>query len=262
MKIGLIGCGAIGTELAKFIDNNKEMQLVAIADIDENKINALKGILKNNHPETLDIDSLIEKSDLIIEAASGKAANELLNKIINKDKKAMFMSTGGLINSLELLKNSKARIYLPSGAIAGLDGIKAASVGKIKSITLTTTKPPKGFKDAPYVLENKIDLDSITKKTVIFKGPAEEAVKGFPQNINVAATLSLASDSKRLKVRIIADPKTKTNTHEIKVAGESGKIKTKTENIPSPINPKTSYLAVLSAIATLKQIAEKVRIGT
>jgi len=282
MKAGLIGCGVIGTELAKFIDNNKDIELIGITDTDETKIDNLKGILKNNQPETLDTNSLIEKSELIIEAASGEVAKELLNKVADKDKKAMFMSTGGLIDSSELLKNSKAKIYLPSGAIAGIDGIKSASVGKIKSITLTTTKHPEGLKDAPYVVENNINLSEMTKKTIIFKGSVDEAVKGFPKNINVAATLSLASNFKmseiakkaisehaqepkvldKLKIKIIADPKIKTNTHEIKVVGESGKIKTKTENIPSPSNPKTSYLAVLSGIATLKQITEKVRVGT
>ncbi len=261
MRIGLIGCGAIGTELAKFIDKNKGLRLIALADIDETKINNLKKELKNNQPEILDISSLIEKSDLIIEAASGKAANELLNKVIDKEKKVMFMSTGGLINSLELLKNSKAEIYLPSGAIAGLDGIKSASIGKIKSITLTTTKNSKGLEEAPYITENNINLNEIAKKTVIFKGSVEEAVKGFPKNINVAATLSLSSNFKKLKIKIVVDPKARTNIHEIKVKGEAGVIKTKTENIPSPINPKTSYLAVLSAISTLKQITEKVRIG-
>lgn len=262
MKAGLIGCGVIGTELAKFIDNNKDMELIGITDTDETKINILKAGLKNNQPEVLDINSLIEKSELVIEAASGEVAKELLSKAIDKDKKLMFMSTGGLIDSSELLKNSKARIYLPSGAIAGIDGMKSAAVGKIKSITLTTTKHPEGLKDAPYVLENSINLDGMIKKTVIFKGNVTEAVKGFPKNINVAATLSLASDFKKIKIKIIADPKTKTNTHEIRVVGDSGKIKTKTENLPSPLNPKTSYLAVLSAIATLKQITEKVRVGT
>ena len=122
-----------------------------------------------------------------------------------------------------------------------------------KSIMKVNTENP---------IENNINLDDITKKTVIFKGSVKDAVRGFPQNINVAATLSLASDFKKLRIKIIVDPKTKTNTHEIKVAGESGKIKTKAENIPSLISPKTSYLAVLSAVATLKQIAENVRIGT
>jgi len=262
MKVGLIGCGAIGTELAKFIDDNKDMQLIGLADIDEARINNLKKLLRNSQPESLDMDSVIEKSELVIEAASQKAAKELLIKIKDKEKKAMFMSTGGLIGSIELLKNSKSGIYVPSGAVSGIDGVKAASIGKIKSVSLTTTKHPNGLKDAPYVKENNIDISAINKKKAIFKGNLEDAIKGFPQNINVAATLSIASNFKKLKVKIVADPNAKTNTHEIRIVGDAGKIKIKTENVPSPANPKTSYLAVLSAIATLKQITENARIGT
>ncbi|MBA7660637.1 L-aspartate dehydrogenase [subsurface metagenome] len=176
------------------------------------------------------------------------------------------MSVGGLLGNedlLDLAKKKDCKIYLPSGALAGLDGVKSASVGRIDSITLTTRKPPEGLKGAPYIIRNKIDLDAIIKETVIFEGSANEAVEGFPKNINVSAALSLAGiGAEKTRVRIIADPNLKRNIHEVEVKGEFGRLVSRTENLPSPKNPKTSYLACLSAIATLKGIVSSIKIGT
>ena len=153
-------------------------------------------------------------------------------------------------------------IYLPSGAISGLDGLKSAMMAKVKSATLTTRKPTAGLKGAPYIKEKNIDLDSIKKETVIFEGTAEDAVKGFPQNVNVSATLSMCGlGPKNTKVRIVTSPDYTSNTHEVEIEGDFGRLKTVTENVPMPTNPKTSYLAALSAIAVLSDIISSSRIG-
>ena len=169
------------------------------------------------------------------------------------------MSTGGLIGNVNLLSKIKnCEILLPSGAIGGLDAVKAVS-GKIKSLTLTTTKPINGLKGAPYILKKKINLKKLRNKKIIFEGNLKEAVAGFPQNINVAATLFLASKFKNIKVKIMA-AKTEFNSHEIEITGDFGIINIKTNNLPSK-NPKTSYLAVLSAIKTIKNIKSILKIG-
>lgn len=266
LKVGIVGCGAIGTELARAIDREiKETQLVALTDINEEKAKELAGSLKEK-PKILSLDELIEKSDLIIEAASKDAVLSLATKVIDQGKDIMIMSVGGLLGNedlLDLAKEKDCKIYLPSGALAGLDGVKSASIGRIDSVTLTTRKPPEGLKGAPYIKRNKIDLDAITKEKVIFEGSATEAVEGFPQNINVSATLSLAGiGAEKTMVRIIADPNLEKNVHEIEVKGEFGRLVSRTENLPSPKNPKTSYLACLSAIATLKGIVSSIKVGT
>ena len=97
---------------------------------------------------------------------------------------------------------------------------------------------------------------------MIFEGSALEAVKAFPANVNVAATLFLAAEGSEVWVNVVADPGIHVNRHEIEVEGDFGRISTKVENVPSPKNPKTSYLAALSAIATLRSIVEPVKIGT
>ncbi len=262
MKVGIIGCGFIGSEIAQFIDKNQEFELVGLNDIDKNKLNELIQSLKYNKPKFMELDNLIRNSDLIVEsAAKNIISNILRNKNLDKkNKKLLIMSTGGLINNLNLLSKIKnCEILLPSGAIAGLDAVKSSS-GKIRSLILTTTKPIKGLEGAPYIIKWNIDLGNIKGKKVIFEGSLPEAINGFPQNINVAATLFLASKFEKIKVKIVADSDTKFNTHEIEVTGEFGVISTKTQNLPSK-NPKTSYLAVLSAIQAIKNTESKVKIG-
>lgn len=266
MRVGIVGCGVIGSELAQAIDKEiREAQLVALTDIDEKKSKELVNLLKEK-PEILSLDELIKRSDLIIEAASKDLVPSLARKVIDQGRDIMIMSVGGLLGNedlLDLAKKKDCKIYLPSGALAGLDGVKSASVGRIDSITLTTRKPPEGLKGAPYIIRNKIDLDAIIKETVIFEGSANEAVEGFPKNINVSAALSLAGiGAEKTRVRIIADPNLKRNIHEVEVKGEFGRLVSRTENLPSPKNPKTSYLACLSAIATLKGIVSSIKIGT
>ncbi len=258
MKVGIIGCGNIGTELAVFLDKDQYFSLEYLFDISEDSIENLLKKLQNK-PKVVEFENLMENSDLIIEAANKEVVEKIINNVKSNNKKILIMSTGGIIKNLELLKKIKAEIYLTSGAIAGLEAIKAVS-GKISELTLTTTKPLKGLEGAPFIIKNNIDLNQIKNKETIFEGNLEEAIEGFPKNINVAATLFLASEFKNLKIKIIADPDLKTNNHEIFCKGEFGVIKTRVENLPSE-NPKTSYLAVLSAMQVLRNLSGNVKIG-
>ncbi len=269
LKIGVIGCGTIGAEICKAIDTGLiDAQLVAIYDRSIEHCEKMIGSLKNK-PMISGIDDLIKSVDVVVECASQEAVREHGLSVLENGKDLMVMSVGALLDS-ELLnkciraaKNNRCRIYIPSGAIAGIDGLKSASVAPINKVMISTTKNPKGLAGAPFVIENKIDLSSFHEKTLLFKGSAEDAVKAFPQNVNVAASLSLAGiGSKKTEVRIFVDPKASRNIHEITVEGDFGAFICHVENVPSPSNPRTSYLAALSAIATLKKITEPLQIGT
>jgi aspartate dehydrogenase len=268
LKIGIVGCGAIGSSLAKAIVSgfSKEGELVSLYDIDIEKAYNLS-IKFNKKLAALNLEDLINKADLVIEATKADAAFDIVKKVLSLSKDIMIMSVGGIIQHYQELKvlteEKKARIFIPSGAICGIDGLKAASLGKINKVILTTRKPPRAFLGAPYVLKKKIRLDNIDKDTVLFEGNASQAIKAFPQNINVAATLSMAGIGPEATiVRIVASPTISRNIHEIEIESDAGKIITRTENVVHPDNPKTSYLAVLSAQATLKQILEPIKIGT
>ena len=272
LKVGLIGCGAIGTIIAKAIaeDLSNRFSLVTIFDLLPEKAQMLCENL--SHPPKISEnfeDFLNRPMDLAIEAASQNAVQTYGIKILESGKDLMIMSIGVLLDD-KLLNDLKSateryqrRIYIPSGAIAGLDAIKASSLAGLNKVTLTTTKSPKGLKGAPYIKEKQIDLDSIIQPTLIYEGRAKEAVRFFPENVNVAASLSLAGIGKeRTWVKIIVDPNISENIHEIKAEGKFGNLVCRTENLPCPENPKTSYLAALSAIKKLEEIGKGLVIGT
>lgn len=268
-KIGIVGCGTIGAFLAKRIDKDFKSlaRVVGLCDVDRKKARLLADRLSRKVP-VVSLESLIAKSDLIIEAASSAISAKVCKSSVEKGKDIMVMSIGGLVRKskklFSLARRKKARIILPSGAICGLNGVKSAGVAKIEKVTLITRKPPQGLKGAPYIVNNKIDLDSITKEEILFDGTAEEAVHAFPKNINVSALLSIAGiGPKKTKVRIVTSPEYMVNTHEIEVEGDFGRLIARTENVPSPENPRTSFLAPLSALAALKQfLDDTTRIGT
>ncbi len=268
-KIGIAGCGTIGSFLAKAIDKDlKSAAVIAgLCDVDEKRAGSLqKGLAKK--PPVLSLSRLIDKSDLVIEAASGEASFGLAKKVLSKKKDVMIMSIGGILGKeaelFNLAKKRNAKIILPSGAICGIDGIKSAGEAGIRKVTLTTRKPPKGLKGAPYIMKNNIDIDSITKQRVIFEGTAKEAVCAFPKNINVSALLSITGiGADKTIVRIVTSPEYMVNSHEVEVEGDFGRLITRTENVPSPQNPKTSFLAPLSALAALRQyLSPFKKIGT
>ncbi|WP_135606599.1 aspartate dehydrogenase [Methanococcoides sp. NM1] len=270
LKIGVFGCGAIGTELCKAIDSGHiDVELYAVYDRHEQATIDLEKQLRNMDPKVLEIAEMVKHVDLVVECASQQAVYEVVPTALHAKCDVMAISVGAfadqnlLKTTIDLAKEYDCKIYLPSGAIAGLDGLKSASAKTIYSVTLTTEKHPRSLAGAPHVIQNNIDLDAITGKTVIFDGMASEAVKAFPANVNVAASLSIAGIGfDNTKVKIVANPALSRNIHEITVEGEFGMFTSRVENVPAPTNPKTSYLAALSAISTLKKIASPLQVGT
>jgi aspartate dehydrogenase len=266
LRIGLLGVGAIGRTIATALDRNElEASLVAISDQDRERAEALSRELFS-HPPVLSLDEMIEQSELAVEAASQAALPEFVSKALTRGRDILVMSVGGLLGREEWFREAErkgCRIYVPSGAIAGLDGIKSASIGRIESATLTSRKPVAALRGSKFVVDRGIQLDQLKEDTVIFEGLAEEAARAFPATSNVAASLRLAVDpSAPVQVRIVAVPGGNENVHEIRVQGEFGRLTVKVENVPSKSNPKTSQLAAFSAIATLKNLTRSLRVGT
>ncbi len=270
-RIGILGCGAIGTEIALAIDSGKvPAQLTHIYDFSKIAATELANKLQNK-PTITDNVSLLAAAplDLVVEAASQDAVRDNALSILQNRKDLMIMSVGALLDEsifeiiLDGCKDFKKQVYLPSGAIIGLDGIRSAK-DEIESAVLVTTKNPKALQGAKFFETSTINLDSIKKAITIYEGSAQDAVKLFPANINVAAILSLAGiGGKKTMVKIIADPFTNKNIHEIQVEGKFGKFSVKVENVPSQSNPKTSRLAILSAIECLGKICgNNIQIGT
>jgi len=271
-KVGLVGCGTIGSQLAMSVDSDKiaNASLVALFDVAEGNLQSLKSKLHSSPEAYSDFGGfLASDADIVVEAASQDAIRSFGKSILEAGKDMMVMSVGALADGaflselLQAAAKKGCRIYVPTGAIAGVDAIRSVR-HHLDSVTLTTTKNPKALAGAPFFETSKIRLDDIAKSTVVYEGAAAEAVRAFPANVNVAAVLSLAGFGvDRTKVRIVADPQATTNRHEIVATGSFGEIRITVDNVPSPGNPKTSFLAVLSAIECLRSICDDgTRIGS
>jgi len=261
MKVGLVGCGNIGADICIALSRGTiPAEVVALTDAVDERAQVLKRSFQLD-AEVCGLEENAKRVDFIIECAVAAAVKDVVGAALEHGKDCLIMSVGGLVQHPELMAAAKAkriRVRVPSGALCGLDGIRAAMEAGLHSVTLTTRKPPKGLANAPYLVENNIDLASLTEAKVIFEGTALEAIKAFPANVNVAAALSLAGiGPEQTVVRIIADPNATENSHEIQAEGAFGRLSTTTVNLPSPRNAKSSYLASLSAAAELRAAAEE-----
>ncbi len=253
MKVGIIGCGAIANIITTSIvpeDNGIEIAYFFDKDIEraENLASLAGGVA------ALDFDDMLNNVDLVLECASPNSVKQFAPKVLKKGKDMIVMSIGAFMDKefydevLKIAKDNGAKIHLPSGAVVGLDGIKAVAKFGLKEVSLVTRKSPKS-------LGKEIDVEE-----VLFEGKASQAVKEFPLNINVAATISMACN-RDIDVKIIVDPKVNRNVHEITAKGDFGEFKTTTMNYPCAANPKTSMLAALSAIRLLKSFNETISVG-
>ncbi len=273
MNVALIGCGSIATILARAIDAGEVggVALKAVYDVKPDAAYKLVKQLKSNPRVVGTVAELYENRDikLIIEAASQEAVREYAVNIMKAGKDMMVMSVGAFSDEklFDAVKSSAetmgTRLYIPSGAILGIDGIKSVMKAGIDEVLLTTRKPPKALRGVEYISEQNLDLSELRVPLIVFEGTAEEAVEAFPFSVNVAATLSLVGlGLKKTKVRVVADPSVTRNVHVIRVRGKAGEFVTEAHNVPSPDNPRTSYLAALSAIRALKNLTENIVIGT
>jgi aspartate dehydrogenase len=268
-RLGIVGCGAIGSLVAKLLEKKKSsFRVTAVLDRVPASALKLSKSLKSRPAVCANLNELLSKCDLVLEAASVKAALPVAEAALKKHRPVVMMSTGGfLLNQKRLTAlaaENRTKIYLPSGALCGLDGVRAArQIGKIKDVRITSTKPPAGFQGAPGLTDSQKRLLYKTKSAFyLYKGDVWGAVRRFPANVNVAATTALASgDPRKLKVRVMADPKIKSNQHEVRVSGDFGELTAITRNRPSKQNPKTSALAIQAALALFERLESYVEVG-
>lgn len=255
IKIGVAGCGALGSIVCRaLLDGIEGYEFVGVSDLTPPDFNV----------PNMSFAELAEACDMIVECLPPAIVPALAQEVLSRDKTLMMISACAILLSPEIndmAKASKGRILVPSGALSGLDAISALNCAEIESATISSTKHPRGFNGAPYIVSQNINLDDITEKTLIFSGNAFEAAQAFPANVNVAATLSLAGiGPEKTTVEVWADPDAKGNKHEVTVKGGSSTIKTSVENLPDPSNPKSSMLAGHSIVAALKKQTQQIAV--
>lgn len=244
MKIGVIGGGAIASFLLDEIKQVKtaDIEIRSILVRDKEKYDHLQG---NGIELYTDVDAFADSDiDLVVEAATVEAVRDTIPAVLKK-KNVILISIGALVDEAFLTElkriatHHNRSLYLPSGAIGGLDLLQNAhALGGVEEVTLTTRKP------AHSLTEEQLD-----EEKVLFTGSAREAIAVFPKNVNVAIVLALAGiGMDRTTVRVIADPTTDKNAHTITIAGAFGTSELTVTNEPLPSNPRTSYLAAISVL--------------
>jgi aspartate dehydrogenase len=212
---------------------------------------------------------LAVRPDAVMEAASHAAVREHLVPLLDAGVSVIVLSAGALADDAlrraaeDAAKKSGASFFVPSGGIGGLDALKTACLAGVDEVSIQVAKPPAAWRGIPYVDQLGVDLDGLRHPETLFDGPAREGVPHFPQNVNIAAVLSLAGiGMDRTRLRVVADPALTLNTHTIRISGACGRMTLVLENVPAPENPKTSWLACYSAIAALEALKSRVRYGT
>jgi aspartate dehydrogenase len=221
-------------------------------------------------PYAAGADALLAfKPQAVLEAASHDAVRAHLVRMLAAGVSVIVLSGGALADDRlraeaeAAAARSGALLYVPSGGIGGLDALKGACAAGVDEVSIQVAKPPAAWKKIPYVEALGVDLDRLPAATTLFEGPAREGVPHFPQNVNIAAVLSLAGIGfDRTRLKVVADPGLTRNTHTIRVSGKSGRFTVVLENVPVPDNPKTAWLACYSALAAIKELVTSARYGT
>jgi aspartate dehydrogenase len=265
LKIGLAGLGAVGLDVARRIEAGiPGLVLAAIAVRDPAKA-------RRNLPQAGErvalcaAEDLARSCDIVIECLPPARFRIVAEPAIEHGRIFMPLSVAQLLENWDLVVRAKetgARIVVPTGALLGLDAVRAAAEGTNRSVTMITRKPPQGLEGAPYLHERGISLENLTAPLKLFEGTARDGARGFPANVNVAAALSLAGiGPDRTRLEIWADPALDRNVHRIDVDADSARFSMTIENVPSD-NPRTGRIVALSTLAALRGLVAELKVGT
>jgi len=244
-KIGLAGFGFIGSFLFERLIDNNEIEVAAIWEPEQQKTASLDHKLICR-----DLNELGERPlDLIVEVAHPDVVKNLW-PLIKSGADLMIASLTSLSDS-EFYKQMECeakqrdqKIYLPHGAILGLDGLRDGRI-MLETVTITTTKHPKNL---------GMDDRKIEEPILVFKGSTFDACQKFPRNVNVHAAVALAGlGFKETQSIVIADPNTKTMQHCIEVKGRGLNWKLEIESfsagtVSGTYTPESLYQSVVNIL--------------
>ncbi len=263
--VAIGGLGAIGLPLARALDGGVDgLRLIAVAVRDAEKAAANLRSFRNP-PRLVSLDELAA-ADIVVESAPAAVFEQIAAAAIEAGRVFVPASVGALLPRMHLVRRAQAtgaRIVVPTGALLGLDAVRAAAEGPVESVTIESRKPPAGLAGAPYLVRHGIDVSGIAAPQRVFEGNAFDAAAGFPANVNVAAALALAGIGPvRTRVEIWADPTIDRNIHTIRVEAEAARFSMTIENVPSEENPRTGRITALSMLACLRGLVSTLKVGT
>lgn len=265
-SVGIAGFGTIGKAVAvHLLQPGSPFELKAVTT---RSVDKARGQLQEmgSSAEVTSPEGLAAQCDVIVECAPTEAFMSIAEPAMRAGRTMVTVSSAALCENMEVIELAKekgGRIVLGTGALLGLDAVRAAAKGTIHSVTMITRKPPKSLKGAPYLRDHQIAIDGLSEPLKLFDGAVREGARGFPANLNVAASLALAGIGlDRTRLQIWADPGLDRNTHTIEVDSDSARFSMKIENIPSLEKPGTGRITALSVIAALESLVSPLRVGT
>ncbi len=270
LTVAIGGLGTIGLAVARALDCTsgpagvEGLRLVAVSarNLDKAAANLADFV---DPPEIVELEDLAGRADIVLEAASGAVFERIAEPALRAGRVLVPCSVSALLPRLYLValaQQTGGRIVVPTGALPGLDAVRACAEGPVESITLEARRPPAGLAGSPYLAKHNIDALSITTPTRVFEGNAVEAAAGFPSCANVAIALALAGiGAVRTRVAIWADPAVEHSTHTVRVRAEAARLSLTVENVPSEAHPRTGRLAPLAAIACLRGLVCTLKLG-
>jgi aspartate dehydrogenase len=266
MRVGIAGLGAVGREVARRLEAGiPGLSLAAVSVRDVAKAQRLLPRVGKEIP-VLPPEALPEHCDVVVEGLPPAAFLAVAEATVERGRVFMPLSVGQLLEHWDLVERARAtggRILVPTGALIGLDAVRAAAEGEIHSVTMVTRKPPAGLEGAPYLRERNLSVTDLREPLKVFDGTAREGARGFPANLNVAVALSLAGiGPDRTRLQIWADPTVDRNTHSIEVDADTVRFSMTIANVPSADNPRTGRIVALSTVAALRGLVSTLKVGT
>lgn len=270
LTVGIGGLGTVGWPVARWLDEGAgegTEGLVLAAVSAGNRERALRRVDAFRTPvPVVGLAELADLCDIIVECAPPERFLDIAEAALRAGRIFIPLSVTSLLKHMDLVdlaRETGGRIIVPTGALLGLDAVRAAALGKVHSVTMVTRKPPAGLKKAPFVIEQGIDLDGLTEAILLFEGPVTEAASKFPANVNVAVALSLAGiGPDKTQYQVWADPDVQRNTHVIKVEADTASFEMSIANVPNEENPATGEIVCLSVMEVLRGLVTPFKVGT
>ncbi len=266
LTVGIAGLGAIGLPVARWLDAGVPgLTLTAASSSSNDKVRTLTQDFRRL-PSAVALGELADHADVVVEALPPDRFAELAEPVIRAGKTLIVVSMTQLLANrhlVDLARQTGARIIGATGALAGLDAVRAAAKGTPGRVIMRTRKPPAGLANAAFVRESGIDMAGLKEPKRLYAGTVTDAAQKFPANVNVAVALSLAAwGPEKTEYEVWADPTLDRNTHTVRVETDDVRLEITMENIPSDENPATGRITPLSVMATLERLVAPLTIGT
>ena len=266
LKVGIGGLGTVGLPVARWLACSAEgLVLAAVSAGNRQRAEQRVNDFRTPVP-VVELDELADLCDVIVECAPPGNFLDIAEAALGAGRILMPLSVTSLVKHMDLIdlaRQTGGRIIVPTGAILGLDAVRAAALGNVRTISMITRKPPAGLKKAPFVIEQDLDLDGLKEAVLLFEGPVAEAAAKFPANVNVAVALSLAGiGPDKTQYQIWADPGVQRNTHVIKVDADTASFEMTIRVVPTKENPATGEIVCLSVMEALRGLVAPFKVGT